>query len=293
MRQNSALNQRSGLMIVAVSVSLVMMAGCANKRSTGASQSTAAMAQAQMLAAEQSTTISTSKTYLGLIEQMQASGHWYAALAHTEAFIREHGATPEVLLLRADALRNTQQYEAAAQVYVGLLGTPKAARAHRGLGLLQAQKGQYAAAIAELEQARKLSPIDAQVLSDIAYAHMRSGLLAPARLPILQAAQLAPNDARVQLNLALFWLASGEQTLGQQLIEKLSQPQGKQSRPLVDRSAIESLHHQLQMVQQAERAAQSQQAGSMVITPVAQSAEDANAAMPEQFATVMHDKEMP
>lgn len=243
--------KRIGSLVVATLAVTLIATGCASKRSPSLGQSTAAMAQAQMQEAERSTQIDTTKTYLDLIEQMQQAGHWYASLAHTEAFAREHGSSPEIRLLRADALRNTQQYEEALKVYHTLFNTPKAARAHRGIGLLEASQGRYTQAIEALEKSRQLNPIDANVLSDIAYAHMLAGQLEQARLPVLQAAQLAPSDARVQLNLALFWLASGEQALGAQLIERLRQPQAKQGGALIDQRAIESLQMQLQKVNQA------------------------------------------
>ena len=240
---------------LAAVLAVLVMAGCASKAPQGygvaPAQGTAALAQAQMQMAEQATQVDTSKTYLGLIEQMQQTGNWYASLAHTEAFVSLHGTSAEVQLLRADALRNTLQYEAAHQLYLSLLSTPVASRAHRGMGLLEASQGRYRQAVDALEQARKLNPIDANVLSDMGYAYMLDGQLEPARLPLMQAAQLAPESARVQLNLVIFLLASGENEAGSRLLQKLQLPQPPSKTPLIDAMAVQQLQEQVLKIRQA------------------------------------------
>lgn len=239
----------------------LLLVACAGKPAQGygvaTPDNTAAQAQQQLQKAEQSTQVDTAQTYLDLIAQMQQSGQWYASLAHAEAFEQQHGANPQVRLLRADALRNTGQLQQARQAYTALLtgaGTGMAARAHRGLGLLHASQGQYAQAIAQLEMARRLNPINADVLSDLAYAQMLDGQLALARLPVLQAAQLAPADARVQLNLALYWLASGQQAEAAQLLERLSRPSSRNMPAPIGQDALSTLQRQLVTVQEAVRA---------------------------------------
>lgn len=237
------------------------LAGCAANMPQGygvAAQSTAAQAQQQLQAAEQATTVDTVQTYLDLIAQMQENGQWYASLAHAEAFEQQHGARPQSRLLRADALRNTGQLEAARAIYLTLLEGGTAARARRGLGLLYAAEGHYGAAIEQLQLARALNPIDATVLADIGYAHLLDGQPQAARVPLLQAAQLAPNDARVQLNLALYWLATGQNAQANALLRRLSTPQTQGAKPLIDQASILTLQQQHAQVMQAvaQRAAQ-------------------------------------
>lgn len=236
----------------------LLLAGCAGKTPSGyglmGTQSTAAQAQQQLAAAEQANQPDAVQTYLDLITQMQQAGQWYASLAHADAFEKQHGARPESTLLRADALRNTGQLDAAKSDYQGLLATSSKGRALRGLGLLYASQGQYGEAIAQLEQARQLNPIDASLLSDIAYAQMLDGNLPAARVPALQAAQLAPGNARVQLNLALYLLANGQQDDAQRLLQRLSQPQAKGAAPLIDQQSTQMLRSQLDQVQQAAQA---------------------------------------
>ena len=240
-----------------LTISAFALAGCASKVPQGygvAEQSTAAQAQQQMEKAEQSTQVDSQQTYLNLIAKMQQANQWYASLAHTEAFERQFGATPQLRLLRADALRNTAQLAQAQSAYEALLtdsNTQTVARARRGLGLLLASQGQLDQAVHQLEQARVLNPIDADVLSDLAYAHMLTGKPQAAQLPIMQAAQLAPSNPRVQLNLALYWLATGEHQQATQLLQRLQQPQAKNVAPLIDANSIKTLQAQLSAVQKA------------------------------------------
>ena len=240
-----------------LAISAIVLSGCASKAPQGygaAEQSTAAQAQQQMEKAEQSTQLDAQQTYLNLIAQMQQANQWYASLAHTEAFERQFGVTPQLRLLRADALRNTAQLTQAQSAYEALLtdsNTQTVARARRGLGLLLASQGQLDQAVHQLEQARVLNPIDADVLSDLAYAHMLTGKPQAAQLPIMQAAQLAPSNPRVQLNLALYWLATGEHQQATQLLQRLQQPQAKNVAPLIDANSIKTLQAQLSAVQKA------------------------------------------
>lgn len=236
------------------------LAGCASKPAQGygaAEQNIAAQAQQQMESAEQATQVDPQKTYLNLIAQMQQAQQWYASLAHADAFERQYGSNPEIRLKRADAQRNTGQPQLAEANYRALLGDADSntqARAHRGLGLLYAGQKRYAQAVSQLERARQLNPIDADVLADLAYTHMLDGRLAAASLPILQAAQLAPGNARVQLNLALYWLANGDQHQASQLLQRLRQPQAKNTPPLIDETSVQTLQSQLITIEQAVRA---------------------------------------
>ncbi len=257
-----------------LAASALWLAGCASAPAQGygaAEQSTAMQAQQQMEKAEQSTQIDPQQTYLNLIDQMQQANQWYASLAHADAFERQYGSNTQIRLKRADALRNTGQALLAEKNYQALLSevdSTTQARARRGLGLLYASQQRYAQAVAQLEMARQLNPIDADVLADLAYTHMLDGHLAAASLPILQAAQLAPSNARVQLNLALYWLASGAQEPAAQLLQRLRQPLAKNTAPLIDQTSLQTLQAQLTTIEQAVRARANASAADMA--PAAQ-----------------------
>ena len=258
MRQATTTPSRSFATPLLVLAAL-LLAGCAAKGPKGygaAEQSTAAQAQQQMEKAAQLTQIDPQQTYLNLIRQMQQANQWYASLAHTQAFERQYGSQPQIRLMRADALRNTGQGPLAEQGYQALLAdadSSTVAGARRGLGLLYASQGQFPHAIAQLEMARQINPIDADVLSDLAYAQMLDGQTEASHLPVLQAAQLAPANARVQLNLALYLLASEQKTQASQLLQRLGQPAAKNVPALIDAHSMQTLQAQLQTVQAAMR----------------------------------------
>lgn len=245
---------------LALALAAVLLTGCAAKPAQGygaaADPSLAQQAQQQLDKAEQLTQIDPQQTYLNLITQMQQANQWYASLAHTEAFERQYGSNAQIRLKRADALRNTGQVLPAEQAYRALLAEADSqvqARASRGLGLLYASQQRYAPAVAQLEHARQLNPIDADLLADLAYTHMLDGQLGAAALPILQAAQLAPANARVQLNLALYWLASGARDQATQLLQRLRQPQAQNAAPLIDDTSLQTLQARLETIELAVR----------------------------------------
>jgi len=47
--------------------------------------------------------------YLDMIRTMQDRSLYFASLAHVEAYLQLYGTSPEILRLRADALRETGQ----------------------------------------------------------------------------------------------------------------------------------------------------------------------------------------
>ncbi|MFC0693864.1 pilus assembly protein [Paraburkholderia humisilvae] len=157
--------------------------------------------------------------YLALIDRMQAQGLYYASLAHIDAYDRQSGATPDSILLRADALRATGQPAASADAYRQLLTTPLAARAYRGLGLLAGAAGDFAAAAGQLEQAVQLAPTDAATLSDLGYARLRAGDILGARVPLLKAVELDSRNPKIVANVVLYLSADGQDEQAQALID--------------------------------------------------------------------------
>ncbi|MCS3391344.1 pilus assembly protein [Burkholderia thailandensis] len=173
----------------------------------GAQAERAALMQA---AADKNATPDTPGMYLGLIGRMQSQGLYYASLAHIDAYEKQYGVSPDTILLRADALRATDQPAASTVAYKQLLGTPLAARGYRGLGLLAGASGDFDAASQALAQASALAPTDSLTLSDLAYARMRGGDIGGARVPLMKAAELDQNNPKILSNLALFLLATGQ-----------------------------------------------------------------------------------
>ncbi|KVT19270.1 pilus assembly protein [Burkholderia sp. MSMB1078WGS] len=198
----------------------LLLSACATKESgygVGAQTERAALMQA---ADQKQSVPDTPGMYLGLIQRMQAQGLYYASLAHIDAYDKTYGVMPESILLRADALRMTDQPAASAAAYAQLLKTPLAARGYRGLGLLAGAAGDFDRAVQALTQASELAPTDPSLLSDLAYAKLRSGDVVGARVPLMKAAELDQRNPKIVSNLALYLFAAGRAQDAQRLMNQ-------------------------------------------------------------------------
>src|SRR5690606_23738646 len=81
-------------------------------------------------------------------------------------------------------------------------------------------RGEFSEAATHLERAIVLSPTDALLLNDLAYARLQAGQLEAARIPIGKAAELAPNNQKILGNLALYLLATGDATQASQVMTR-------------------------------------------------------------------------
>ncbi|WP_310630103.1 pilus assembly protein [Paraburkholderia sp.] len=209
---------------VAVSASaLALLAACSSPQGYGVGPQ--AQAEMQMRAATaQESSPDTPGMYLGLISRMQSEGLYYASLAHIDAYERQYGASPNSIVLRADALRATGQATASASAYTQLLDTPFAARGHRGLGLLAGASGDFRRAAQELDEASMLAPTDPATLSDLGYALLREGDVNGARVPLLKAFELDAHNPKIAANVALLLSASGADSDAQALMSTQGLP---------------------------------------------------------------------
>jgi len=213
-----------------------LLAGCASDSARVYAQQKEE-AQLRQQAEDKAPTPDNKGMYLGLIRQMQEQGMYFASLAHIDAYEQQNGSTPEVQRLRADALRETRQVEAADTAYRKLLTSPEAAAAWHGLGLMAAQNGDYKAATTSLREAVKREPTNPVMLSDLGYALLRSRDIAAARVPLAQAAELAPDNRKMIGNLALLLLVSGDAEKARAVMDKANLP--ADSRATVYRLAAE------------------------------------------------------
>ncbi|RDK03583.1 tetratricopeptide repeat protein [Paraburkholderia lacunae] len=190
---------------------LVLLGACASKDGIG--YGIGQQAERAMLAqkANRDAAPDTPGMYFGLIDKMQSQGLYFASLAHIDAYEKQYGASPDTNLLRADALRMTDQPAAAIAAYGQLLKTPLAARGYRGIGLIAGAAGDFAGAAQALQQAAQLAPTDAVTLSDLGYARLRNGDVNGARVPLMKAAELDQNNPKIVSNVALYLLANGDQ----------------------------------------------------------------------------------
>lgn len=126
---------------------LSLLAGCGSMAGSDMSRRAEADIEiARLRQTEEKAEISSPATYVSLIRKMQEQGLYYASLAHIDAYEQRYGRAPEVLLMRADALRETDQSAAAEAGYraviaatsttgAGTQGALLNAGAWRGLGI--------------------------------------------------------------------------------------------------------------------------------------------------------------
>lgn len=239
--------RRGSGLIGAMLLVLLLSACSAFKESNygvGPQAERAAMMQA---AADKTDPPDTPGMYLRLIAQMQSQGLYYASLAHIDAYEKQYGVSPDTILLRADALRATNQPAASAAAYTQLLNTPLASRGHRGLGLLAGAQGNFEQAEQQLEQASTLAPTDALTLSDLAYARMRDGNLQGSRVPLLKAAELDQSSPKIISNLALYLLANGHTQDAQKLMNQQKLPSQVQAEIRSDAVKVNSAGQRRQL----------------------------------------------
>ncbi|MDR8729089.1 pilus assembly protein [Burkholderia pseudomultivorans] len=203
-----------------MTMAVLLLGACATKDG-GYGVSAQAERAALIQAADQKQSVpDTPAMYLSLIQRMQAQGLYYASLAHIDAYDKAYGVSPDTVLLRADALRMTEQPAASAAAYTQLLKTPLASRGYRGLGLIAGAAGDFGRAAQALAQASELAPTDASLLSDLAYARLRNGDIVGARVPLMKAAELDQRNPKIVSNLALYLLAAGRSQDAQRLMNQ-------------------------------------------------------------------------
>ncbi|WP_234262859.1 tetratricopeptide repeat protein [Hydrogenophaga sp. NFH-34] len=198
--------------LLPLALAAALLGGCASQPSK--SDSAAAEATASGAALENAA------THGALVRQMQGNGLWFASLAHIDALERRWGATSETRLMRAEALRHTDQAAASAALYQQLLDTPERAAAWRGLGLISGSQGDYARAAECFENARQIAPTDGLLLNDLGYALLMDRRPEQARLPIMQAVQLLPQQPRVRSNLVLYLLVDQRPAEARRLMDE-------------------------------------------------------------------------
>lgn len=158
--------------------------------------------------------------YLQLIAGIQQRGLYYASLAHLDVFEARWPGQADAALLRANALRESGQTEAAKALYDSLLHGPQAARANHGLGLIAVRGGRFEEGSAALNRAAALAPTDATILGDQGYAFLMLEKFEDARLALFKAAELDAGNKRIGANLALLLALSGRLEQAQQLMQR-------------------------------------------------------------------------
>jgi Flp pilus assembly protein TadD len=256
MKTNAIESRMQAVAVALACMALAMLSGCASKMESGYGVGAQAEREAALQQSQQKQDApDTPGMYLALIDRMQAQGLFYASLAHIDAYEKQYGVTPDTLLLRADALRQTGQAQASADAYSKLLSTPLAARGYRGLGLLAGSAGEFGKASESFDTASRLQPTDALTLSDLGYARMRLGDVAGARVPLMKAVELAQNNMKILSNVALFLLVDGQPAAAQGLIMQQKFPPDVQQAIRTDAQRIAAAAAQVSHTRAAQVAA--------------------------------------
>lgn len=215
------------LLAVSLAVAMALLGGCASTPNSAEAMARQADAQIELARLQDKAAraeYNDQNVYLGLIGKMQQEGMYYASLAHIDAYQQKYGSSTALQVLRADALRETGQDDAALQAYRDLLNTDRAARARHGIGLVLGRQGDFMRAAVELRQAALLEPVNAQVANDLGYALMRGGALQDARVPVMQALELDANNPRVISNAVVWMLASGKRSEATAMMQRAAMP---------------------------------------------------------------------
>lgn len=151
------------------------------------------------------------RVHLDLVERLLERGSYLAALASLDALDERSAENPAARLLRAECLRRIGRTDDAGALYRALRRTRLAAPAHRGLGLMAAQRGDLSESIEELRTARRLLPTAASIRNDLGYVLLLAGHDEDARFELMTAVELGEPGTRAERNLLLLLLLDGDQ----------------------------------------------------------------------------------
>lgn len=186
-----------------------LLSGCSSLN-TSAKDFSEQIAMQRQQGEQDTPSLDNKAVYLDMIKKMQDTSMYFASLAHIDAYQKTYGSSPDIQLLRANALRETGQAALAEAQYRQLLQTSTSGAAWHGLGLLAAKQGNFSIAATDFREAVLREPTNATMLSDLGYALLQVGDTSAARVPLMQAAELAPSNRKVISNLALYLMVSGE-----------------------------------------------------------------------------------
>jgi len=173
---------------VLMAIGLLLLSGCATVGSgspwAGLAGSCAKPSQDQELA-------------LNLADDMVKDGKLYASLANLQGLPDGLAA---VRLRKAKIYRQLGRSE-AGPLYRSLLGGCLAAEGEHGLGQLASGRGDNDQALAYLQRAVQLMPVDEKIRNDLGVVYFNQRRLEEARFEFLTAMELKPNDQLAAVNL--------------------------------------------------------------------------------------------
>ncbi len=170
---------------------------------------------------------SAQRVHLALVEEMLQSRRYFAALAHLDALPEGRRREPVARLMRGDALRMIGLVHEAEGVYAGLLETPVAGAAYRGLGLIAAYAGDDTLALDYFRRGVEVDPLDARLRNGVGWALLLHGRLDEARVHLATAHELDPSDGRAGRNMIVWMLLAGREGDARALADRMRIPAGE------------------------------------------------------------------
>ena len=148
------------------------------------------------------------RLHADLVQEMIASGRYYAALAHLEEQERKLGRNDQIRYLRADTLSRLGRHDEAQAIYRDLLRGSFAAEANHGIGLYFPEQKNQPEALKYFAEAVRLKPTDAEMRNNLGYALLLQGDKAGARLHLATAHELSSGAEKFRNNyvMALLWM---------------------------------------------------------------------------------------
>jgi len=147
----------------------------------------------------------------GLAEQAAANGDWPTVYRTADALVVEDREDDAARQLRARSLRHMgMAMEAEADLRQILAREPSRAEAHGELGVVLDLQGRSSEALAEHQEAHRLSPWDARWLNNLAFTLILRGKPKDAIPMLEEALRTEPTSARLRNNLGFALAASGD-----------------------------------------------------------------------------------
>lgn len=161
--------------------------------------------------------------YQQVIQKLEDTGQYYAALAYIDKYEGQWPATAEIRYLRATALRKIGRFEEADALYGKLLDSPDfRARAFNGLGLISAERRDYRRALGYFQSAASSDPTNIDILNNLGYAALVQKDMNLAQITLFKAGQLGPQDRRVWSNIALYEIVVGHEYNGERIMDRFA-----------------------------------------------------------------------
>lgn len=160
--------------------------------------------------------------YLAVVAGLRHDKKSRAALGFLDDYDKVYPTDPRAGLMRADCLVDVGDLDGAAHLYRTLTGTPQIdAAAAAGLGMVDASRHDWNAAVVELKRAVALDPTSVRFNNNLGYAELKAGDLEGAEYTLRKAAEIDPSNVAVRNNLILVLRHAGKRDDLQRMLAQI------------------------------------------------------------------------